>query len=248
MTSVRTGVRELVRVVMRERGIRHSSNDKFVNTVCYAEQSLRCVEYQGPIFIRYDEEKQAIEAIAYAGYNPVVISLWHPTVIFNPKVNALAHEKTTQDFNYEHMFLGFNRPDFCDILGTFLDKYIADRNKRPSKWKNLYRDTDQEVVFIPDLPGVMPPEKEETFVQTIISFVLRKFFDINVDKMYDDEAKLWKTAVQRHFRCSDEELLHMQNTVTAIRNIDPIELENNTRIIIDEEWKEYDAVDESHHS
>ena len=53
--QIHKGVRELIRVTMRERGIKHRSTKDEICSICYAQQPTMTVEYEGPVFVTYDE-------------------------------------------------------------------------------------------------------------------------------------------------------------------------------------------------
>jgi len=226
MEQITKGVRELIRVTMRERGIKHRSDNYHVHTVCYAEQTKRVIEYEGPIYITYDPDRAAVKVIAFKDDKPIRLERWdlrYHTITGRP-VNA-----------FDEIRIDIYRPDFCDVLGAFLDKHIKEHNKRPSKWKRQYKDTDQEYVFVPDEAPPKEESKKFTLGRMLVAWALRKWFNIDP---YDLDFP-WRHAVKRHFRIEDEELEQIEQTVIALRTTPKDEVEGNTKRILDGEWTEF---------
>lgn len=243
MEQITKGVRELIRVTMRERGIKHRSDRCHVHTVCYAEQALRNVEYEGPIYLTY-EEQGIVHAKAFHSTKAVQLSRYEVNSaqsgenITNVRLaNMIAnYQKRPKDvrFTVEEIRIDVHRPDFCEVLGVFLDKHIKDGNKRPTKWKKRYRDTDQEYVFVPD----EQPQKESyrfSLGKMLTTWILRRWFKIDP---YDYNYH-WRHAMQRHFRCDDEELEQVEHTVKAMQRGKLSEIASDTELILKNDWTEF---------
>lgn len=245
MDQITRGVRELIRVVMRERGIKHRSDQYHVHTVCYAEQPRRTVEYEGPVYITF--EAPVVHCVAFSADRPLPLHRYQvrhtqtaqqalQNLVMGGWFNGISRRKEDKELNprMDELKIDVHRPDFGDVLGAFLDKHIQDHNKRPAKWKRRYKDTDQEYVFVPD--EVVHKEVERfTLGRMIVTWTLRKWF--NIDPYDLDFA--WRHAVRRHFRVDDDELKQIQQTAEALRKVNKKDVRENTKRILNDEWTEF---------
>lgn len=243
--QIHRGVRELVRVTMRERGIRHRSYKNEIRSITYAQQPTRSVEYEGPIFITYEEP--IVRIVCYGGTTE---DLAHDDPVLRRRVKDCSWLNATDLEQYrleEHVVsrtgIDIHDPKFCDILGKFLDKHVHDQNKRPAKWKRLYRDTDEEYYFVPTTIQLNLEKKSKflTVKQAIIRWMMLKFFKIDPASYEQMSDWYWRETIKRHFRCDQEDLEQINQTVTALRNSDLSneEVEHNTAQIMSGNETEY---------
>jgi hypothetical protein len=235
--QIHRGVRELIRVTMRERGIKHRSHKNEIRSITYAQQPTMTIEYEGPIFITYEEP--VVKVVCYGGDKDLAYEDPH----VRRKIKHLSwvhHSELPKYRRKEHIVdsigIDIHDPKFCDILGKFLDKHISKQNKNQDNWKRLYRDTDEEFYFIPTTVQ-LKQDKYLTVRQAIIRWVMLKFFNIDPS----DYDWYWRETVKRHFRCTAEDLEQVNQTVTALRNskLSHEEIEHNTVQIMNGHVTEY---------
>lgn len=243
--QIHRGVRELVRVTMRERGIKHRSYRNEIRSVTYAQQPTMTVEYEGPIFITYTEP--IVKVVCYGGTTD---DLAHDDPVLRKRVKDCPWVSTTDLARYRlkehvvgHTGIDIHDPKFCDILGKFLDKHIAAQNKRPNKWKRLYRDTDEEYYFVPTTIQLDLTKKSRflTIKQAIARWIMLKFFKTDPADYEQTYDWYWRETIKRHFRCNEEDLQQVNQTVQALRNseLSHEEIEHNTAQIINGHEEEY---------
>jgi hypothetical protein len=65
--EVERGVREMVRSVLQEKGIKHRSTERTIHTICYAQQPLASIQYPGPLRFQYmvNHGNPIVNAMAY---------------------------------------------------------------------------------------------------------------------------------------------------------------------------------------
>lgn len=233
--QIHKGVRELIRVTMRERGIKHRSTPKEICSVCYAQQPTMTVEYNGPIFFTYEEPIVHIHCYGH------IEDIHYFESSFPHAVRSQSNFSDFRSYRNEKYLVGktgidIHDPKFCDILGEFLDKHVPDENKRPAKWKRIFQDTDNEYYFV----ATKEHRKENRFItirQAIARWVMLKFFGIDpVD--YD---WYWREAIKRHFRCNSDDIQQITQTVHALEasKLSREEIEHNTTLIMDDQTTEY---------
>jgi hypothetical protein len=222
---------------MRERGIKHRSYKDEIRSLTYAQQPTMTVEYEGPIFITYEEP--IVKIVCYGGTE----DLPYEDPVLRKKVKHLSWISASELARFrldEHVTgrtgIDIHDPKFCDILGAFLDEHIPDENKRPARWKRIYKDTDEEYYFVP----TKVHKREGKFLtvkQAIARWVMLTFFRIDPA----DYDWYWRETVKRHFRCTEEDLEQVNRTVHALRNsnLSREEIEHNTVQIMNGHETEY---------
>lgn len=223
MDDITKGLRELIRVAMRERGIRHRSTSKVITSVCYAQMPSKSVEFEGPIKITYDLEHVTLVIRIYKSaqevpYNNNQLSNcgYHRDIEFAEQV-ALA----------ETCKIDIARPDMVDALGAILDKHVPDSIKRPRPHKMLitsYNGVDPYDYFVASKVVIKP---KKTLYQIFREFVLTL---LHADTKRQDFC--WEQAVKRHFRIDDQELQELQQTVSHLQNLSHSEVRQNTETIL----------------
>lgn len=172
MDDITRGIRELIRSVFREKGIRHNSSHKAITSVCYADWPIESIEYQGPINVTYNIERNVVRACCYGGKQKVTArsgnlrfycqvnqydlrwifsdGLWLSVAKLSPwsYLNSRwALSKTTCDVIDETIIEAAD-PQFCERLGAFLDKHVLDRHKEPCYHKKLFTSTKSYITDI----------------------------------------------------------------------------------------------------
>lgn len=207
MDKFEKGLRELVRKVIRNNGIRHRSINERITTICYAQHPDSCIEYQGPIIIGYDfnESSLIIEVFGISENNRKrdYYDGWYP--------NCDRHHDPYRNEDIlilETARIDIARPDMSDMLSKILNKYITNDMKRPKKHKKLI--TKCPTYGVKDGVYKYFVENGKTKKRSKLSQFFDKF------KKSDDFA--WEQALKRHFKLSEEELEDIKETVKHIQS------------------------------
>jgi len=123
LTQIEKAVRNLLRQVIRDKGLEHvsstegSQRSNYVATISYAQSHNESTKYCGPLFFYYD-----VEGI----------------------VTCRAH--TALGIVERHQF-DINSPVFHEKVGELIDDYIPERNRKPADHKVLLNRSDK---YVPD--------------------------------------------------------------------------------------------------
>jgi hypothetical protein len=189
LNNIERGVRELIRSILQDNGIKHRSTPYVITTVCYAHQPFCCIEYPGPVDFTYS-----------AG--TVFIRAWHGHIqeelLADPERFKTSNEPFVEyggDVTYEQLEIML--PDFDKKLSLLLDRFIPNKIKRPSLDRLLYRSSKN---FVPSVSFDLKP-KSTTRFQRLKHWFKRRFGYLpSVDDFY------LRQAIRCQFHASDAEV------------------------------------------
>ncbi len=202
MEEIERGVRELIRAVLRESGIRHRSLSRAISTICYAQQPLASIQYDGPIRFTYDTG--VVTATVHSSF--VKVSDFIPNI--NQSLLASdVHVMEVQKFEID-------RPDFDVRVKKLIDRHISRSNRSPSPHKHVYLSTK---LFVPDI--VVVPQKllSKPKPKSWLSRLKNLFFADDVEELpimsFDFHLQ---QAIIRHCSILSVELLEIEKTALAL--------------------------------
>ncbi len=220
--DVARGVREMVRSVLREKGVKHKTKFETIFTVCYAQYPFDCVEYIGPL--QFDLDKTIIHGCVWGqaafSYNDDKIQSWIAEKIFN--FMRMNHQDILIRERFDIM-----SPECDKQLGEFIDKHVKNIHKRPASFKRLIKRMGSHERYMPDIPFEEWRLSWWGRIKRLLGIVFGK--GIEIDDVY------WINSIQRHFKLTKTEADEVYQTVLAMRwhNQSKKEVENVTEQIVE---------------
>jgi hypothetical protein len=159
MDIIERGTRTIIRAVLRQRGIQHTSTPTNVFTICYARQLLLNVRYAGPLQFTYsngivnvtvynlDDTESNHKLLEQMATRPVMRRPWTP-------------EPTQTTTKIE-----VANPNFDELIAAIVDKHISDDMKVPDPGCVLHHATEWRHVPNVVLTKPLKPEREGLFVK-----------------------------------------------------------------------------------
>lgn len=229
MDDITKGLRELIRSIMREKGIKHYTYKKEITSICYAQRPTTSIEFEGPVRITHCLDKAIVKLTAY-GY----------TEKQNHNYYVLSNSQTYhEEFNdtiveIDQITVEISRPDMAEVISSFLDAHIPTSIKQPKSYKRLVCGT----------PG---KPKYKYFVRSTDYATLSMTLSI-ISKLKNSFLKLlsidletqdfyWEQAIKRHYDASNEELREIKQTVLHMRTTDKPNICHTTNIILNQKRK-----------
>lgn len=221
--EVERGVRELIRSVLRDKGLKHRSLPHQITPICYAQQPLCSIEYYGPISFSY--RHSLITAYVYV-----------PDKSKPPKDAVKLFSKLHRMLSYDVDFdespsiasvkFDISDPDCDKRIGELLDKHVQDKHKRPAPHKILLR--DKHAHYVPDVT-IEKTQEELTRWQRF-----KRWWDYSRGKVSTDDTFYLSQALMRHFKLKD--VSEVIETIEALRASGRSEqcIERQTKEILDQ--------------
>lgn len=216
MDDITKSLRDLIRITMRERGIKHKSTTYEITSICYAQRPLTSIEFLGPIKIICDLERAVLIVEVYSSEeNAIKDAQYFP----NSTIGCNEYEVVALTAKYT---IEIARPDMTDVLGAILDKHVPDSIKQPMPHKKLI--SKPYKFYVSSTTSV---KSRRPFFQKCKDVVLSIFnVDINNQDFY------WEQAIKRHFRADSKELNEIRQTVSHLRNLSHSRIQNDTEEIL----------------
>ncbi len=231
MDEVVRGARELVRTVLRENGIKHTSNDFSVSTICYAQQPLISISYVGPVIFNFDDNIINITVYGLLCKNGKNGDIWS-LVTTNDSIDDARQTWSSDQFIWtgiiEHAKLDISDPHIDVKITQLLNKRIKPINKRPAGYK--LHATDNRNHYIPDIDI----DAKMSIASKIKSWFSRLF---KQRLLTPDEQFYYIQAMRRHSKLSEEETIEVLKTARAlvVSGLSRYQIKRQTAIITGDE-------------
>lgn len=204
--EIERGVRELIRMILRESGIKHRSTDSQITTICYAVQPLVSVEFYGPITFGYDggivtaSVYGTKDSTKYTEYSITPSQLMDKRPIIPPP--TCVHSEKFDVAN----------PSFETQVKKLLNRFIPDKIKKPLADRWCVR---SEYAFVPSV-WIRKDEIVYTRWQRIKRWICKKLgAEFRPDQEID--AYYWKHAIRRYFGVSETEAQIIVDTAAVLK-------------------------------
>lgn len=232
MDIIKRGTRDLVRSVLREKQIKSCSSETRIRTICYADQPVISVKYKGPLEFLYKDGRIIINRHFdkdNSGYRKIDNDLFHLIDDSHKSITAINYVGAKQACHHECVgTLEVSDPNFSELVGEIVDKYIVDRHKKASQHKRIVTASDEDW-FIPDIEltdnkieavAIHIPQPSKSLISIVWNYVFGRFKlppppSPPVDN--DHDVFYLKQAILRHCNISSNELLAIESTAATLK-------------------------------